>query len=271
MKISFEVFPPKVELGVEHIYSCLDGLMAMKPEFISVTYSAGDAKKGLTAEVCGAIKQKYGIRPVSHLTCAGMDEESLKEDLRILKDYGVDTILALRGDLTMDKKVGVFPHATDLMAAINRIGGFTLCGACYPEGHQESGTYYDDLTTLKRKYDLGVRTFISQLFFDNADYLRMCDKAKKACPDATFEAGIMPATNVRSLLRMVYLSGAKIPDAMKKIVDAYGADKTAMKEAGIEYAINQINDLKKEGCDYVHFYTMDNVDVTQKVIGGIEL
>ena len=155
------------------------------------------------------------------------------------------------------------------MKAINAFGGFTLCGACYPEGHVESGTFYEGITVLKRKYDLGVRCFISQLFFDNADFLRLRDAAGVACKEATFEAGIMPATAVGSLFRMVGISGAKIPDALKAVVDKYGPDKQAMKQAGIEYAVRQIDDLRKEGCEDVHLYTMDNVPVTQAIIQGI--
>ena len=270
MRLSFEVFPPKPSDGIEHIYGCLDELASLHPEFISVTYSAGNAQKGLTAEVCGHIKRKYGIKAVSHLTCTGTTKESLQREVGVLKDNGVDTILALRGDITPEKGLTDFHHATELMEELNRLGGFSLCGACYPEGHGESGCYHEDITVLKRKYDLGVRTFISQLFFDNADYLRMKELASKAGIDATFCAGIMPALSVGSLIRMVSLSAAKLPPEMKKLVDAYRYDNKSMRQAGLDYAIKQIRDLVKEGCEDIHLYTMDNAAVTKTLYDGVK-
>lgn len=270
MRLSFEVFPPKPSDGIEHIYGCLEALSELKPEFISVTYSAGNAQKGLTAEVCGHIKNKYGLKAVSHLTCTGTTKESLKREIGTLKQNGVDTILALRGDITPEKGLTDFHHATELMEELNALGGFTLCGACYPEGHGESGSYYEDLTVLKRKYDLGVRTFISQLFFDNADFLRMKNLAKKAGIDATFCAGIMPALSVGSVIRMVSLSAAKLPKNMISLVDKYRYDNVSMRKAGLEYAVQQIRDLVKEGCDDIHLYTMDNAAVTKTICDGIK-
>lgn len=270
MNLSFEVFPPKPSDGVEHIYSCLDGLTALRPDFISVTYSAGNAKKGLTAEVCGRIKEKYGVKAVSHLTCTGTTRESLKAEIENLNKNGVDTILALRGDITPEKGLTDFHHATELMEELVRVGAFTLFGACYPEGHGESGSFYEDVTVLKWKYDLGVRTFVSQLFFDNADFLRMKEYAVKAGVDGTFCAGIMPALSVNSVIRMVSLSAAKLPKTIRDLVDKYRYDNASMKKAGIDYAITQIRDLVKEGCDDIHLYTMDNAAVTKTIYDGIK-
>ena len=268
MKLSLEVFPPKRSDGIEKIYACLDGLATLKPFFISVTYSAGNAQKGLTKEVCACIKEKYGIKPVSHLTCAGATKESLQNELQELKGSGTETILALRGDLVGNKKIYSYPHATDLIREINAFGGFDVCAACYPEGHVESGCLYDDLTVLKQKYDLGVRTFLSQLFLDNADFLRMCERAKKSGIEADFAAGIMPVTSAISLIRMVGLSGAKIPSRVKEMIDKYGEDKVAMRQAGIEYAIEQIVDLNEKGCEHIHLYTMDNAKNAKEIYEG---
>ena len=148
MRISFEVFPPKITDGIEKIYACLDGLASLKPDFISVTYSAGNAQKGLTAEVCGCIQKDFGVKAVSHITCAGATKEKLLHELQRLKEQGTDTLLALRGDLVAGKKIISYPHATDLIEEIERFGGFTVCAACYPDGHPESGSIYDDVTTL---------------------------------------------------------------------------------------------------------------------------
>lgn len=267
--LSFEVFPPKVNDGTEKIYSCLGALSSFSPSFISVTYSAGNAVGGKTSLVCGEIKNTYKTQAVSHLTCAGATKEKIKRELGELKRQNVDTILALRGDITPQKPIGTYRHATDLMEEIIRCGEFELFGACYPEGHAESGSIYDDLFSLKLKYDLGVRTFISQLFFDDDAFLRMADKASAFCKGATFRAGIMPATSAKSVRRMVAMSNATLPKKFVEILDKYGADPLEMKKAGVDYAIGQIRNLYDEGCENFHLYTMCMTDVTKEIYSGI--
>lgn len=268
-ELSFEVFPPKTSDGIKKIYGCLDELSGMNPCFISVTYSAGNAKKGLTGEVCGYIYDNYKIPAVSHLTCTGATSESIKAELGLLKELKVDTILALRGDVTPEKPLGDYRHATDLIKAVNAVGGFNVMAACYPEGHVESGSFYDDLSVIKLKYDLGVRSFVSQLFLDNADFLRMRDKGVKICSDAEFCAGIMPVLSLNSVYRMITLSGAGLTDEMKNILSRYGNNPADMRKAGEEYAVNQIRNLVKEGCGHIHLYTMCRADVTREIFGGI--
>lgn len=267
--LSFEVFPPKQTDGAEKIYACLDFLSSLNPSFISVTYSAGNAVGGLTSEMCGEIKNKHGIKAVSHLTCAGATKEKIRKELGDLKSRNVDTILALRGDITPQKQIGEYGHATDLMKEINAFGGFELFGACYPEGHVESGSVYEDYYTLKSKYDLGVRTFISQLFFDNAAFLKMKEKAEAFCPNAVFRAGIMPATSAKSVKRMVAMSNASMPKEFTSLLDRYGDEPLEMRKAGVEYAIKQITDLYDNGCNNFHLYTMCRTDVTQEIYLGI--
>lgn len=267
-KLSFEVFPPKIEDGIEKIYDCLEMLSSLKPDFISVTYSAGKAKRGLTAEACSKIKNGYGIKAVSHLTCAGATKEKINSELELLKSVNVDAILALRGDVTADKQLGEYCFATDLIKEINRRESFNVYGACYPDGHVESGSYYDDYYVLKLKYELGVKKYLSQLFFDNATFLRMRDAGKKTCKDAEFCAGIMPVLSAKSIKRMLSLSNAKLTEEMKNLIDKYGDNPYSMRSAGIEYAVKQIQELKKEGADGIHLYTMCRADVTKLIVEG---
>lgn len=268
-ELSFEVFPPKTSDGIEVLYGCLERMARLKPSFISVTYSAGNAKKGLTAEVCGHINSHYGIPSVSHLTCTGATVESVKAELNKLDGLGVKTILALRGDVTPEKPVVDFLHATDLMKVINERGGFRLYGACYPEGHVESKGIEEDYEVLVKKYRLGVRKFISQLFLDNDDFLRMRDEGKRLCPEASFSAGIMPVLSASSAYRMITLSGAKIPEKMKNLLSAYENDDASMRKAGVDYATEQIEGLCAEGCEGIHLYTMCKADVTEEICGRI--
>ena len=269
-EFSLEVFPPKISDGIEHIYGCLEGLSLVNPDFISVTYSAGTAKKGLTAEVCGYINAKYGIKSVAHLTCTGATKQSVHDELESLKNHNVKTILALRGDITEDKPIRDFHYASDLIDEINETGKFDVFGACYPEGHQESKNFAQDIDVLKMKADKGEKKFISQLFLDNADFLHMVNCALRANITAEFSAGIMPVTSVMTVDRMIKLSGAKVTAEMNSLLVKYGESKEDMRKAGLNYAIKQIRNLIEEGVSGIHLYTMDNAINTAYIYEGIK-
>ena len=270
LDFSLEIFPPKISDGIEKIYGCLAGMSKLLPDFISVTYSAGQAKKGLTTEVSYYLQNTYGIPAVAHLTCAGQTRESINEALEEMKNAGVKSILALRGDLTADKKVTDLVHATDLMEQINAFGEFDLYGACYPEGHVESPSFDQDIQVMKMKNDLGVKTFLSQLFFDNKDFLNMRDKATAAGVTAVLSAGIMPITSAKQIVRMVQLSGAKIPPKVAKMLSKYENNETALCKAGMDFAVKQIRSLVKEGVRSIHLYTMNNIHTAEYIRAGIE-
>lgn len=270
MKFSLEIFPPKLTDGIEKIYGCLAGMSKVLPDFISVTYSAGDAKRGLTTEVCDYMQNTYGIRAVAHLTCAGQNRESIRATLEDFRKKSITSVLALRGDITAEKKITDYRYATDLMKEINDFGNFDLYGACYPEGHVESGNFDKDIEVLKMKNDLGVKEFLSQLFFDNKDFLNMRDKAANVGVTATFSAGIMPITSAKQIVRMVQLSGAKIPNKVSKMIAKYENDEASLYKAGLDFSVKQIHALYKEGVDSVHLYTMNNINTATYVRSGIE-
>lgn len=269
-KLSLEVFPPKPTDGIEHIYECLDGLAKLEPTFISVTYNAGVAVSGLTSEVCKAIITRYGIPSVAHLTCAGATKDSIQKQLLIFKNAGIKNILALRGDLSPEKQLIDYSYATDLMKDINDYGGFTLLGSCYPEGHLESSSPEKDIEVMKLKDDLGVKTFLSQLFFDNSKFLHMVDIARSIGVKGEIEAGIMPITSAKSLKRMVGLCGASITKEVEKFVEKYEDDNESLTKAGIEFAIEQIRYLMDNGCDAIHLYAMNNVSVASGIVEGVK-
>ncbi|MBO4540059.1 MAG: methylenetetrahydrofolate reductase [Clostridia bacterium] len=269
LNFSLEIFPPKQTDGIEKIYGCLADMSKTLPDFISVTYSAGQAKKGLTTEVCEYLQNTYGIPAVAHLTCAGQTKKSVRDALTEMKSRGIKSILALRGDLTAEKKVSDLVHATDLMEEIIAFGDFDIYGACYPEGHVESPSFDNDISVMKIKNDLGVKEFLSQLFLDNKDFLNMRDKAVKAGVTAPISAGIMPVTSAKQIMRMVQLSGAKIPTKVSKFLSKYENDESALRKVGLEYAIKQIRALEKEGVTSIHLYTMNNYQTAAYVRAGI--
>lgn len=272
---SFEVFPPKKDSPIESVYSKMEELCALKPDFISVTYGAGGTVgHSRTCEIASKIKYDFGVESVAHLTCVNSTKEDIDINLADLKANGIENILALRGDYVegVEPKHD-FKYASDLCEYIEKTDEyrefFDIGGGCYPEVHGEAEDEIEDILNLKKKVDAGASHLISQLFFDNNAYYRFIERAKIARIGVPIEAGIMPITNKSQITRMVSMSGACLPAKFSKILQKYENKPEALRDAGIAYAIEQIVDLIANGVDGIHLYTMNNPYIAQKITEAV--
>jgi methylenetetrahydrofolate reductase (NADPH) len=266
---TFEIFPPKGTGDLDSIFATIDALASLAPDLISVTYGAGGTSRDNTVEIASKIQNSYGIPALAHLTCAGSTRQTLDETLEKLHANGVKNILALRGDLKEGETLGEFVHASDLIKYIKAKYDFKVFAACYPEKHLEAASAEEDIEHLKEKVDCGADSLITQLFFDNGLFYRFRDKASSAGINVPIEAGIMPITSPKQVHRMTSMCGASIPPAVHKIIEAYGHNSMAMKEAGIAYAASQIVDLLASDTDGVHLYTMNQPDIAKRISESI--
>lgn len=268
---SFEVFPPKRDIPVETVYPTLDELSQLHPDFISVTCGAGGTGGNRTVEVATYIKQ-LGCETAAHMPCIYLTEEAALQNLKELKEAGIDNILALRGDEVPGReRAHVFEHASDLVAFIKeKEPDFNIIGACYPEGHTEAKTLAADIRNLKTKVDAGVNELISQLFFDNTMFYRFLERCEIAGINVPIEAGIMPVTNKAQIERMVSMCGATLPVKFQRAIAKYGDKPEAMRDIGIAYAIDQIADLLANGVDGIHVYTMNNPYIAKKIAEAVK-
>ncbi|MFR0558163.1 5,10-methylenetetrahydrofolate reductase [Pseudoscardovia radai] len=265
---SLEVFPPKRNAAVGTIYDTLDGLQGVDPDFISVTYGTGkQSDRTATARISNTIRQEYDIPVVAHLTAQYLDKDGADEALDLFEQAKVRGVLALRGDSVEGREpAGVFEHASDLAAYIRSTHpDLDVYGACYPEGHPEATSLSQDVENLKKKVDAGVSHLVSQLFYDNSDFLNFISLAREAGIDTPIEAGIMPVMNVGQVRRMGKICGARIPHALDRMLDRWQDDKKSLRAAGIVYASQQIADLVAQGVDGVHLYTMNHPGVTRRI------
>lgn len=269
--LSFEVFPPKSDTPIDSIYSTIDGLAPLKPDFISVTYGAGGSGSNATIGICEMIKEKYGIEPVAHLACINLTKEKVLFELAQMRAAGIENILALRGDINPNVPPHEdFRYAAELIELIKESGDFNILGACYPEGHPEAPNMVEDIRHLKEKVDAGCSQLISQLFFDNEDFYAFREKAAIAGIDVPIEAGIMPVTNPKTIARMATLCHAKLPKKFLTIMSKYENDPIAMRDAGIAYAVSQIVDLIANDVDGIHLYTMNNPYIATKICSAVQ-
>lgn len=269
---SFEIFPPKKTSSIDTIYNTLEELKSLKPDFISVTYGAGGLEAGnsKTCEIASVIKHKYNIEPIAHLTCVNSRQDQVLAELNALKDNGIENILALRGDIVPDvPRCEDFKYASDLISFVKKHGDFDIAAACYPEGHPTAESFATDIKNLKNKVDCGATHLISQLFFDNNSFYDFMEKCEIADIKVPIEAGIMPVTNKAQIERMVSLCGASLPSKFTKVMQRFGDNPEALRDAGIAYAIDQIVDLISQGVDGIHLYTMNNPYVARRISEAI--
>lgn len=268
--ISFEVFPPNKIYTLEKVYEVIDELSLLKPDFMSVTYGAGGSTRRNTVDIASKIKNINNIEALAHLTCIGATKKEIDEILKDLNKNNIENIMALRGDIPQEceNKIGEFSHANDLIKYIKEYGDFSIGGAFYPEGHQETNDLLD-LFNLKTKVDSGTDFLISQIFFENEKFYEFKEKLGKLNIKTPLIAGIMPITNGKQIRRITSICGCSIPEKLKKILDRYEDNPIAMREAGIAYAMEQIIELISDDIAGIHIYTMNRVEASKKIMENI--
>ncbi len=267
---SFEIFPPKVNDDISKIYDTLTQLKDIRPDYISITYSAGGSKNSRTAELAKIVKDNYGIEPLAHLTCINSTKQEVGKALQDLVDIGVENVLALRGDRIEGQVRSDFAYASELVKYIKSVRDMDVAGACYPEGHPESANIVEDIRHMKIKVDHGVSHLNSQLFFDNDDYLKYLDMVRLAGIDVPIQAGIMPLVKASQLNGIVKMTGAKLPSKISRMYNKFADDPDSLMEAGIAYATDQIVDLLSSGVDGIHLYIMNNAYVARRITQNVQ-
>lgn len=271
LSLSFEVFPPKTETDFENVKRATEEIAKLKPSFVSVTYGAGGGTSRYTLDIAKNIKETYGVPSLAHLTCISSTKETVKERINDIKLAGIENVLALRGDIPenmkdSDRKNWSYNYAVELVRELKDSGNnFCIGEACYPEIHPESKNQKEDILYLKEKVDAGCEFLTTQMFFDNNLLYNFLYKIREAGITVPIIPGIMPITNARQVERAIKLSGAFMPQRFKSLVDKFGDDPEAMKQAGIAYATDQIIDLYANGITNVHVYTMNKPDVAKKI------
>lgn len=271
---SFEFFPPKTPAGEEKLWAALEDLQTLKPSYVSVTYGAGGSTRTKTVEIVRKIKSNLGIEAMAHLTCVGATKEELRSVLDELWDQGIRNVLALRGDPPKGEEKftateGGFAYSNELASFIRENWDFCLGGACYPEGHVEAPSAYQDLSNLKKKVDAGVQFLITQLFFDNRLYFDFVDRARAAGITVPIIPGIMPIQNVEQIKRFTKMCGATIPEKLMRELDRRADAPERVYELGVLHATIQCLGLIQGGAPGIHFYTLNKSPATRDILAAI--
>ncbi len=275
LSLSFEVFPPKSDTAFESVKLATEEIAKLRPSFMSVTYGAGGGTSKYTLDIAKNIKEAYGVPTLAHLTCVSSTKQTVKKKIDEIKAAGIQNILALRGDLTPELKESCregwdYKHAVDLVKELKESNpDFCIGGACYPEIHPESENQKEDIKYLKEKVDAGCEFLTTQMFFDNNLLYNFLYKIREYGITVPIIPGVMPITNGNQVERAIKLSGSFMPQRFKSIVDKFGTSPSAMKQAGIAYATDQIIDLFANGIKDVHVYSMNKPDIAAAILSNL--
>ena len=271
LHVSFEFFPPKTDKMQQTLWSTVEKLAPLSPDFVSVTYGAGGSTRSRTHETVARIIRETHLPVAAHLTCVAATREDVDA---VLKDYwaaGVRHIVALRGDPPGGPGDPYTPHpggyanAAELAAGASKIAPFEITVGCYPEKHPDSPTLAADIDHLKRKIDAGATRAITQFFYDNAAYLRYVEAVRKAGVTIPIVPGLMPVTNFAGLRKMADLCGATLPGRLVKLFQNLDADPKTRELISATGAAQQCLELAEEGIDHFHFYTLNRADLAYAI------
>ena len=270
-QMSFEVFPPKTTTSFESVRAAVEKIAELRPSCMRVTYGAGGGTSQYTLDIAKNIKEKHNVPTLAHLTCVSSTKETVHGMIEKIRSAGIENVMALRGDIPADMQDAdrsnwAYKHAIDLVRELKEADE-NLCigGACYPEIHPESACQNDDIRFLREKVDAGCDFLTTQMFFDNNLLYNFLYKIREAGITVPVIPGIMPITNANQVARAIKLSGSFMPRRFISLVDKFGNDPDAMKQAGIAYATDQIIDLYANGITNVHVYSMNKPDVAEKI------
>ncbi|WP_298479349.1 methylenetetrahydrofolate reductase [NAD(P)H] [uncultured Maribacter sp.] len=291
---SFEIVPPVKGKNIQELYNNIDPLMEFNPPFIDVTTSREEYvyvnKEGLldkkitrmrpgTVGICASIKHKYNVDTVPHVLCGGFTKEETEYVLVDCQYLGIDNVMALRGDAMREEQYftpakGGHTYATQLVSQIQNLNSgqylhddtpmennadFCIGVAGYPEKHLEAPSLQSDLKRLKEKVDAGADYVVTQMFFDNQKYFEFVEAAKKMGINVPIIPGIKPMAVKRHLQLLPQVFKIDLPQDLIDAVDNCENNK-AVRQVGIEWAIQQSKELKKAGVPVLHYYSMGKSD-----------
>jgi methylenetetrahydrofolate reductase (NADPH) len=290
---SIEIIPPMKGQHLGELVSHIEPLMEFNPPFIEVTYHREEyiekivdgilkripiRKRPGTLGICAAIMQKFKVEAVPHVICGGFTKEETEDFLIDLHYLGIENALVLRGDQEKGEerfipKPGGHAYANELVAQVHAMNqgillheeteslptNFCIGVAAYPEKHFEAVSLEEDMRYLKQKVDAGADYIVTQMFFNNQHYFDFVDKCRAMDIHVPIIPGLKPLATARQLDILPEIFHLEMPEALASEVKKC-ANNAAIKQLGIEWAVQQGKELMQAGVPALHFYTMSKSD-----------
>jgi methylenetetrahydrofolate reductase (NADPH) len=270
LTLSVEFFPPKTDKGEETLFSELETIKRLNPAFCSVTYGAGGSTREKTVDLVDRIHRECNLEVMCHLTVLSQSKDKARSILQTLKHKGIENLLALGGDppqgaTDWEPPPDRFHYAVELVREAVAMGGLSVAVAGFPEVHPRAKSRAADLNYLKDKVDAGAVAIITQLFFDNEDFYRYVEDARKLGITVPIVPGVLPILSAPQVRRFTALCCAKIPAQLERELAKVESDDAAAVKMGIEYASRQCEGLVKFGVPGLHFYSLNKSHSLQAI------
>ncbi|MDX1951302.1 MAG: methylenetetrahydrofolate reductase [NAD(P)H] [Verrucomicrobiota bacterium] len=277
--ISFEVFPPKTDAAYDNLRQILPELVALKPDFMTVTYGAFGSTQERTLEIARLIQDKYGLPTACHLTCVGSSRSDLDKILSDFEKAGIKNIVALRGDPPQGQTAFVPPadgysHADQLVRHIRdreSSGGtrFGIVVAGYPEKHVEAPDLQTDMLNLKRKVEAGADGVVTQLFYENDFFFRFQDSMQKLGVHVPIIPGLLPVLSAKQIMRITSLCGSCLPKGLMAELELAGDDADKAEAIGVKQCVAQAKELIARGVPGIHFYVLNKSSHMKQIMASL--
>jgi methylenetetrahydrofolate reductase (NADPH) len=270
IEVSFEFFPPGDSEMEATLWKSVERLSPLAPRFVSVTYGADGSTRERTHNVVTRIQRETSLVGAPHLTCIGASRGEILDIARKYWDQGIRHLVALRGDPPQGQTQYVphpdgFAYASDLVAGLKSVADFDISVAAYPEVHPEAPSANFDLDNLKRKIDAGASRAITQFFYYPDVFLRFRDRCRAVGIETPIVPGILPITRFPQVLRFAARCGATIPEWLKDRFNGLEDDPDTRRLIAASVAIEQVQELEREGVRDFHFYTLNRAELTYAI------
>jgi methylenetetrahydrofolate reductase (NADPH) len=270
IEVSFEFFPPADAEMEATLWKSVERLAPLAPRFVSVTYGADGSTRERTHNVVTRVQRETPLVSAPHLTCIGSSRGEILDIARKYWDQGIRHLVALRGDPPKGTTQYVpradgFAYASDLVAGLKGVADFDISVAAYPEVHPEATSANVDLDNLKRKIDAGASRAITQFFYNTEAFLRFRDRARAAGITAPIVPGILPITRFPQVLKFASMCGASVPDWLKDRFNGLDDDPDTRRLIAASVAIEQVQELARQGVREFHFYTLNRAELTYAI------
>lgn len=272
--LSLEFFPPRDSAAQERLLQSAKQLLTLEPEYVSVTFGAGGSTRSGTIETV-QLMHNLGFDAAPHLSCIGSSRDFLRSTLDTYREMGIRRVVALRGDLPsgMGGDSGDLHYANELVRFIREHSGdwFHIEVAAYPEVHPQADGAAQDLDYFVGKVNAGADSAITQYFFNVDGYFDFVERARAKGVTVPIVPGIMPITNHTQLVRFSNMCGAEIPRWLRKRLADFGDDRASLRDFGVDFVTRFSQTLIDNGAPGLHFYTLNNADVTMAICRQLDL
>jgi methylenetetrahydrofolate reductase (NADPH) len=275
---SMEFMPPRDDADEAALWLAIRRLEPLRPAFVSVTYGAGGSRRDRTIRITERIAAETTLLPVAHLAAVGHSVAELRHVIGSYASVGVRNILAIRGDPPGEDPTAEWiahpqglEYAKDLVALTRSLGDFCVGVAAFPDLHPRSPDADTDTRHFAAKVAAGADYAITQMLFSAQDYVDLRDRTAAVGVRVPLLPGIMPVTSYRRLMRIIELSGQRVPVGLAEQLRAVEGDPAAGREIGMAHAIAMCRDLLDAGAPGLHFYTFNRSKATLEVLGALGL